>query len=356
MKTKIRLFKAEHGDCILIQSFNEEGNPFNILVDGGTRGAFEDNIYHELILLKTIDLLVLTHIDDDHIGGFLYFFESCDFSELQIKNIWFNALNLLRVDSGLQINAGQGKKLEKLLLEKGVNMNVISPKIDTETGIVQLHDNISATILSPTPDILKKLMNRWPKIPKEELIELNNNVSAVRAKSQVTKGTLEALSHEKFKHSKSINQDVVNASSIAFVLTLPDMKILLLGDARDELIREQLENLNYSEENSLEVDYVKISHHGSKNNTSCEFLDMIKCENFIISTNGGKGKTKHPNRELIARLANHKRRDKSIKRTIYLNYPKEGPDGIEFKAGTFITEKETQDYNLDLIFNTELLP
>lgn len=353
MKTEIRLFKAEHGDCILIKSFDTDQNLFNILVDSGTSGAFEDYIYEELTNLKTIDLLILTHIDDDHIGGFLYLFENDDFSELDIKQIWFNAYNLVQIDSSLKISTRQGKKLEELLLKKGFDTNIINPKVSTKLGEIEVSKAIKAKILSPTPDILDSLMKLWHKISEEELESLAIKISSTRAKSQIPKGTIRELSQAKFKHQKNVDKDIINASSIAFVLTLPDIKILLLGDARDELIREELQKLGYSKENPLEVDYMKISHHGSKNNTSSEFLDMIKCEKFFIITNGGRGRSKHPDREVISRLANHTTRDKTIQRTIYFNYPK---NEIESQAGSFITDKEIVDYNLNLIFDTDKLP
>lgn len=38
---------------------------------------------------------------------------------------------------------------------------------------------------------------------------------------------------------------------------------------------------------------MKVSHHGSRNNISVELLDMIKCDKFIISTDGGTGNSYH---------------------------------------------------------------
>jgi beta-lactamase superfamily II metal-dependent hydrolase len=97
------------------------------------------------------------------------------------------------------------------------------------------------------------------------------------------------------------------------------MSILLLADSRPEIIAESLRSNGFSEVSPLKVDYVKISHHGSMNNTSQDQLGLISSGNFIISTNGGTATHKHPSRETLARIIfSSQRSDQSIK--IYFNY------------------------------------
>ncbi len=65
---KFTAFKASDGDSILI-----EGGQANILVDGGRKGSFEDHVAPALEKLeeagRKLDLLCVSHIDDDHITG-----------------------------------------------------------------------------------------------------------------------------------------------------------------------------------------------------------------------------------------------------------------------------------------------
>lgn len=75
--------------------------------------------------------------------------------------------------------------------------------------------------------------------------------------------------------------------------------MLFLGDSHDEIIVENLRKLGFNEEKKLELELVKISHHGSHYNTSPEFLSLIKSERYVISTNGSKGL---PNKRTIARI------------------------------------------------------
>jgi hypothetical protein len=50
----------------------------------------------------------------------------------------------------------------------------------------------------------------------------------------------------------------------------------------------------------LEVDLVKVSHHGSKGNTSPELLSMISSKRFVISTNGAIHSL--PDKQCLARI------------------------------------------------------
>lgn len=70
--------KAGYGDCLLIQLKTNGGKAFNILVDSGT--ALSYSINNEKIITRFIennilDLIIVTHIDDDHIKGFTRLFQ-----------------------------------------------------------------------------------------------------------------------------------------------------------------------------------------------------------------------------------------------------------------------------------------
>ena len=64
----LRVFQASKGDCLLLTS--KDGK--RLLVDGGMPDAYREHIAPELGKLGgAIDLLYVSHIDDDHIGGVL---------------------------------------------------------------------------------------------------------------------------------------------------------------------------------------------------------------------------------------------------------------------------------------------
>lgn len=117
----------------------------------------------------------------------------------------------------------------------------------------------------------------------------------------------------------------------------------MLGDSYPYSIVESLKNVGYSTDNPLYVDYVKISHHGSRNNISNELLDMIDCDRFLISTNGGNGASCHPDRETIANIACHAKRDRNKSIHLYFNYPIRKIENVGYK---FIEGKELKLYNI----------
>lgn len=77
---KIKFLRAFNGDSIWI-SFLENKNPRNIIINGGTGDTYQNNVKRTGELYDVIkstrdkkqntDLLILTHFDDDHIGGIL---------------------------------------------------------------------------------------------------------------------------------------------------------------------------------------------------------------------------------------------------------------------------------------------
>ena len=68
---KITIFQASKGDCLIIRG--EDGK--QILTDGGLKGSYKDHVRSPLGRItasgKEIDLVYVSHIDQDHIGGIL---------------------------------------------------------------------------------------------------------------------------------------------------------------------------------------------------------------------------------------------------------------------------------------------
>jgi len=352
LKTEIKILKAYHGDCILIKTHDLLDKEFNMLIDGGTASTFDYSLSKELKQIKTIDLLILTHIDSDHIAGLIRFIKNSLFNKIAIKKYWINAANLLKITSGNKISYDQGKSIEELLIEKDEPKKKWEDKIQFYNNF-ELASGIEAVILSPTEVMLNLLYEKWPELSDEVKNKLSNVLIAGGAKSQIGKGVLEDLSKKPYAPIKSLENDIFNSSSIAIYLKLIDCSFLLLGDSRPEIVVDSLKKIGKTNDNKLVVDYVKVSHHGSINNTSCELLDLIDCDNFIISTNGGNSTHKHPDREVIARIIHHPNRDYKKIRTIYFNYPL---TEIQDKCGMLFNDDDFKKGNWIIQDNINSLP
>jgi beta-lactamase superfamily II metal-dependent hydrolase len=62
---KLTVFRSGEGDCLLLQS--RDGK--SMLVDGGMAGSYHDHAAAALAKLAQLDLICVSHIDNDHIGG-----------------------------------------------------------------------------------------------------------------------------------------------------------------------------------------------------------------------------------------------------------------------------------------------
>jgi len=88
-----------------------------------------------------------------------------------------------------------------------------------------------------------------------------------------------------------------NNSSIAFIVSLGEKDVLFLGDVEAEVEKYLIGE--YPAE--LDVEVLKVAHHGSKNSTLSEFLNVVTPEQAIISV-GAENSYGHPHARVLRRL------------------------------------------------------
>ena len=71
---QLHAVQAQFGDCLLVES-RAGGSTRYILIDGGPSGTYTPHLRPALAQIKTgrglVDLMVLSHIDNDHVTGLL---------------------------------------------------------------------------------------------------------------------------------------------------------------------------------------------------------------------------------------------------------------------------------------------
>jgi hypothetical protein len=121
--------------------------------------------------------------------------------------------------------------------------------------------------------------------------------------------------------SDYVDKSVPNLSSVVVLAEVGGKRILLTGDARGDKILEGLELAGLVEQGgTLEVDVLKVPHHGSSNNLDDDFFERITARHYVFSGNGEHG---NPERESLEMLLNA-RGDEDY--TIHLTYPVEEID------------------------------
>ena len=86
---RINVFPALNGDCILVEYVASH----YILIDGGYVNTYNNYLLPKLVEIAnnggTVDVVVVTHIDEDHISGIIKLLEE-DVFPISIKEIWYN--------------------------------------------------------------------------------------------------------------------------------------------------------------------------------------------------------------------------------------------------------------------------
>lgn len=340
---KIYFLQAQNGDSIALSFCDDESKPRNIVIDGGKEVTYFNRVRRNGPLKtlidgiknrgEKIDLLILSHIDNDHIEGFLKWFEQDKNAHEFVGEVWFNSgeaianylkkpknedLNLLITDgSNVYTGVDEGIEFQKYLRKYNLNLDrLIMKDLNWEDF------NLKIKVLTPTHKQLENLLEFYH--------EETGDVRYTAARNDWSKNLTDIIAEEekptfRFKQDRSEK----NGSSITSLITYKDKSFLLLADSHPKAVCNALKDLGYTKENPVKVEFVQVAHHGSKANNNKELFELVDTQNYIISTNSsGHG---HPHKSVIARIV-----AKNPKAVIYSNY--------ERVADNILTEKDKMDY------------
>ncbi len=326
---QIEMLLAAHGDALWIE-YGSDTRTRRILIDGGPIGTYE-SLQAKIEALKPgangFEAIVLTHVDTDHVDGLVRLFAHKKSEwKFTTKDVWFNGWNHL---ANVNLGGNQGEFFSALIVNrighdkwnKAFRGGTIVVPDAGDLPRVKLADNFVITLLSPTPAKLEKMKKAWEKDVKsfaEGDLDAAWEALAKQKKYLPDKtllGSTPEIDAELEKQAKPDNA-AANGASIAFLAEFGEMSALFLGDAHADAVAASIERLLIARGDArLQVDAVKVAHHGSKANVSDELLALIESPHWLISTSGAQ--FKHPDEEAIKRII---ARSTHPKPTLHFNY------------------------------------
>jgi hypothetical protein len=347
---KLEVLPAQKGDCMILHGGSDD-DPRLILIDGGPAGVSEDSLIPRLMELRderslsdgeplVIDLLLVSHVDDDHINGIIDLLEQMldrknanDPPLFAVKELWHNSFDrILGNDetgallSGTQFGAAsmagvveeaeegpqtdhakilasvkQGDDLKRLAEALAIPVNAAfgGRLIQTQPGQTVSREvaGIELVVLGP----------RQP-----ELVELQKEFDKWLAKQPPSERTETSLL------AGLDDKSAANLSSIVLLARKDGKSILLTGDARSDKVLDGMRDSGMlADGEPLEVGVLKMPHHGSIRNLDDEgdFLRLVTSRRYVFS---GNGEHSNPDRETFDLLFKTR---PGAEMTLHLTYP-----------------------------------
>ncbi|MBY0276080.1 MBL fold metallo-hydrolase [Candidatus Binatia bacterium] len=321
----IEMLPADEGDALWI----EYGvNPVRyVLIDCGRKLAYREVVARIAASNLRLELLVLTHVDADHITGAVPLLQDARFGADRVKDVWFNGwyhLNDLPWDHPDRapgvLDARQGEFFGALLRDRGYSWNGAfrrTPVVVPDQGPlprIELDGGMVLTLLGPTTEKLRDMRRRWEAdlgaAAAEKRIDPGDYERALEILGSDKRSGPDVLAHR--EPGPIVIPDLLeipfqpdasepNGSSISFLAEFDGKAALFVGDAHAPQVEASIRRLLAERREAyLTLDALKLSHHASARNTSVSLLRLLECPRYLVSTNGTRHG--HPDPEALARV------------------------------------------------------
>jgi hypothetical protein len=322
----LEALQALHGDSLIVH-YGRAGAPRFIVIDGGPASVFADALQPRLDEIKgehhrdeplPIQLLMVSHIDDDHVHGVLDLAEHLvdleDADEekpYRLLRLWHNSFDEILgngddeifselgtgattasvsalLPAGMPMEAevaavvasvGQGRALRQharrlnlLPANRPFQGLVMAPAGGGQPFELASGHGLRLRVLNPDERRVRSLHAKWEA-------ELR------KAKKKTTSALAAAFT----------DRSVFNLSSIVVLLELDGATMLLTGDARGDDILAGLGAAGLLSGGRIELDLLKLPHHGSDRNVSTDFFRKVRAKHYVVSANG-----EHDNPDIAA--------------------------------------------------------
>jgi beta-lactamase superfamily II metal-dependent hydrolase len=345
---KLTVFQSDKGDCLLLTGAGGE----RVLVDGGMAASYSTHVAPALGALaaqgKFLDLVYVSHIDQDHISGVLQLMDDLvawrvhDFQLAHgnpthkapkaprppdVKAVWNNAFhdqvgkNSGAVESMLAASAAvlsgsdddalqavaernqalansipEALQLSRRIADGQLGIPLNAPwdgklaMVREDAGAIAV-GGVSFFVLAPFEADLKKLRSDWNKW----LTANQEVVDAIRTKAQEDRALLGnevvRLVARLTAEAKVLgNRKRVTPPNLASLMLLAEEQgktVLLSGDGhRDDILKGLEHQGKLDAQGRLHVNVLKVQHHGSEHNIDEAFCRAVTADDYVFCGNG----------------------------------------------------------------------
>ncbi|MFN3725114.1 MAG: ComEC/Rec2 family competence protein [Allosphingosinicella sp.] len=305
---------AKYGDALLLR-FEENGEERLWVIDGGPRGVWKNWLSKRLAELRKgteklhIDLMMVSHVDDDHIAGVLDMMRRLAGGDalkdwLEVDAFWHNSFADMTGDGADPAGVvaalagplhGAAASIASFNGDSGPDAAAITMDSYRSTAVlasigqgVELRDYLTRLVLDGNPGFGGFIRTGMTADPNGVLVKvvgpIASRVEAFRAEWNAKTGNPAALAS---LFRDDLDESPTNLSSIVLLVEVGGKRILLTGDARGDDIVAGLEEIG--ETLPMEIDILKMPHHGSDRNITRKFLESVKAKHYVISADGHHG-------------------------------------------------------------------
>jgi hypothetical protein len=311
---------ALYGDCLILRYEDAQGGKRIWVIDGGPRsaqvGGRPVSVWRDVLLPRlaeiepagpcTVDLGMVSHIDDDHINGIERL--TADLvaglphpGDVKFRRFWFNAfdeivgpapagsaqsngaiaLQLSNPTAGLLPEGAlghdgdavtqsipQGNKLAANLRSLSLQGNQpVNGLVAARPGQAALDiDGAKVTIVGPLQNRLNRLRDEW-----REALAATTETARAAALADL--------------FATRLDSSVPNLSSIVVLVEIGGKRMLLTGDARGDDIVTAWQQLGLPQP-PYRIDLLKMPHHGSSANSPEAFMRFFEATHYVFSADG----------------------------------------------------------------------
>jgi hypothetical protein len=295
---------ASQGDCLLLH-YGSKSNPLVAVVDGGPSGVFKRTLRPRLEELRTsradggtleLQLVAVSHIDDDHIHGVLDLVKTVAREQeegrdpsFEILGLWHNSFEDVVGGGGpasvpaavgalakgtrvgtkglskpaklVAASIGQGRSLRDAANALQLEVNHPFDGLVSAPDTVDWGDGLEFVVVGPSRERLEDLHKAWER--------------DVRRRKP-----------SESKIAAYLDSSVYNLSSIVVLARAKRKTMLLTGDARGDDVLAGLREAGLLRRSPLHVDVLKLPHHGSDRNVETDFFRRIVADHYVVSADG----------------------------------------------------------------------